>query len=188
MKDKTLNKIIYILIGIAIGLLIVFIAKNITDNNKKEDYEVIKYSDPVEYFSSVAEEKDESKLKKGFTNIVDFLFYGKEIKGKTFSELKDDAKYKVMKLALSIDSKIDDKFPGYKDKISEKYQNIKSKVVELYVNTTTKICTNNQELCISAKNDFEVLKNSFGITFDYLKKYGVKGLDKLKEWYEDFRD
>ena len=187
MKDKTLNKIIYILIGIAIGLLIVFISKNIIDN-KKEDNEVIEYSDPVEYFTAVSEEKDESKLKNGFVNIVDFLFYDKEIKGKTFSELKDDAKYKVMKLALSIDSKIDDKFPGYKNKISEKYQNIKYKVVELYANITNNICNNNQQLCLNAKNDFTHLKESFGITFDYLKKYGVKGLDKLKEWYEDFRD
>ncbi len=188
MKDKTLNKIIYILLGIAIGLLIVFIAKNITDNNKKEDYEVIEYSDPVEYFTAVSEEKDESKLKKGFTNIVDFLFYGKEIKGKTFSELKDDAKFKILKIALSIDNKIDEYFPGYKDKISEKYQNVKYKIVETYVNITTKICTNNQELCINAKNDFKYLKESFGITFDYLKKYSIKGLDKLREWYEDFRD
>lgn len=188
MKDKTLNKIIYILIGIAIGLLIVFISKNIIDNNKKDDSEVIEYSDPVEYFSSLEEEKDESKLKKGFTNIVDFLFYDKEIKGKTFSDLKDDAKLKIMKIAFSVDSKIDEYLPGYKDKVSEKYQNIKTKVVELYVNTTTKICTNNEQLCINAKKDFESLKESFGITFDYLKKYSVKGLDKLKEWYEDFRD
>ena len=187
MKDKTLNKIIYILIGIAIGLFLVFIFKNI-DNNKKNEEEYIEYSDPVEYFNSLEEEKDESKLKNGFTTIVDFLFYGKEIKGKTFKELKDDAKLKIMKIAFSIDSKIDSKFPGYKDKISDKYKNIKTKIVELYVNTTTKICSNNEQLCISAKNDFNSLKDSFGITFDYLKKYGIKGLDKLKEWYEDFRD
>ena len=188
MKENTLNKIIYILVGIAIGLLILFIVKNIMDNKKKDDSEVVEYSDPVEYFSEVENTKDENKLKKGFTNIVDFLFYGKEINGKTFNELKDDAKLKIIKIAFSIDSKIDEKIPAYKNKISEKYQNIKSKVVELYVNTTTKICTNNEQLCIDAKNDFASLKESFGITFDYLKKYGIKGLDKLKEWYEDFRD
>ena len=185
MNNKTLNKIIYILVGIAILLFIVFIFQKIT--NKYEDKEVIEYNDPVEYFNSLEEEKDESKLKKGFTNIIDFLFYDKEIKGKKFSELKDDAKYKVMKVALSIDKKIEEKFPSYKEKISDKYKNIKSKVVEKYIDTTNKICSNNQELCINAKNDFNSLKESFGLTFDYIKKYSSKGLDKVREWYENFR-
>ena len=186
MKNKTLNKIIYILFGIAIGLFLVFIFQKVTVKNEEKEF--VEYSDPVEYFTAVEKEQSESKLKKGFTNVIDFLFYGKEIKGKTFKELKDDAKYKIMKIALSLDKKIEDKFPGYKDKISEKYKNIKYKIVELYIDTTTKICKNNQNLCINAKNDFNALKDSFGLTFEYIKKYGIKGLDKLKEWYENYRD
>lgn len=193
MKKDKLNIVIYLLSGIAIGLLVAFIVVLLLNGDKKEDNnveetEMIEYSDPLEYFEDVQKTDNESKLKKGFTNIVDFLFYGKEIKGKTLSDLTDSAKLKIMKIALSLDSKIDEKFPGYKSKISDKYQEIKIKVVELYVDTTTKICTNHEQLCIDAKNDFNSLKDSFGLTFDYIKKYGIKGLDKLKEWYEDFRD
>ena len=146
MKEKKLNIIIFILIGIVIGLLTAFIIVTVTknDNNENKNNEIetetVEYDDPLEYFEDVEKSNDESKLKKGFTNVVDFLFYGKEIKGKTLSELTDDAKLKIMKIALSLDQKIDSKFPDYKDKVSEKYKEIKSKVVELYVNTTTKIC------------------------------------------------
>ena len=192
MKKDKLNLIIYLLSGIVIGLLIAFIVVLLLNGNKSsnnvEDTETIEYNDPLEYFEDVEKTNSESKLKKGFTNVVDFLFYGKEIKGKTLSDLTDSAKLKIMKISLSLDSKIDDKFPGYKSKISDKYKEIKAKVVELYVETTTKICTNHEQLCIDAKNDFNSLKDSFGLTFDYIKKYGIKGLDKLKEWYEDFRD
>ena len=193
MKKDKLSIIIYLLSGIVIGLLIAFIVVLLLNGNKKEDNnveetEMIEYNDPLEYFEDVEKTDNESKLKKGFTNVVDFLFYGKEIKGKTLSDLTDSAKLKIMKIALSLDSKIDDKFPGYKSKIADKYKEIKAKIVELYVETTTKICTNHEQLCIDAKNDFNSLKDSFGLTFDYIKKYGIKGLDKLKEWYEDFRD
>ena len=203
MKNNKLNVVIYILSGIAIGLLIAFIAvvimkkndsnsnnnnSNNNNNNNEVETESIEYEDPLEYFENVEKTNDENKLKKGFTNIIDFLFYGKEINGKTLSSLSDDAKLKIMKIALSLDQKIDNKYPGYKDKISDKYKEIKSKVVELYINTTTKICDNNEQLCIEAKNGFSSLKENFGLTFDYIKKYSNKGLDKLKEWYENFRD
>lgn len=196
MKNNKLNIAIYILSGIAIGLLIAFIVlvllknndNNTNNNNEEVETESIEYDDPLDYFENVEKSNDESKLKKGFTNVIDFLFYGKEIKGKTLSGLSDDAKLKIMKIALSLDQKIDNLFPDYKSKISDKYKEIKSKVVELYVNTTTKICNNNEQLCIDAKNGFNSMKESFGLTFDYIKKYGIKGLDKLKEWYEDFRD
>lgn len=195
MKDKKINIILYVLLGIVIGLLVAFavvllIKGNDNNSGKKDEVETksIEYNDPVEYFESLEKSNDESKLKKGFTSIVDFLFYGKEINGKSLNELTDDAKLKIMKIALSLDSKIDDKFPGYKSKISDKYKEIKSKVVELYVDTTTKICDKHEQLCIDAKNDFNSLKESFGLTFDYIKKYGIKGIDKLREWYEDLRD
>ena len=194
-NNKKINIIVYLLAGIAIGLLIAFIAvvllKNNNNNNsenKEYETESIEYDDPLEYFENVDKSNDESKIKKGFINVVDFLFYGKEIKGKTLSGLTDDAKLKIMKIALSLDQKIESKFPDYKEKLSDKYKEIKSKVVEAYINTTTKICDNHEQLCIDAKNDFNSLKESFGLTFDYIKKYSNKGLDKLKEWYENFRD
>lgn len=196
MKNNKLNIIIYILSGIVIGLLVAFLVVLVINNNKDSnneknnevETESVDYNDPLEYFEDTEKSNDESKLKKGFTNVVDFLFYGKEIKGKTLNDLTDDAKLKIMKIALSLDSKIDSKFPNYKEKLSDKYQSIKSKVVETYINTISKICDKNEQLCIDAKSDFKSLKETFGLTFDYIKKYGIKGIDKLKEWYEDFRD
>ena len=197
MKNDKLNLVIFLLSGIAIGLLIAFIFVLIFKGNDKE-YETVydnkpetvtEFNEPVEdYFSKVASSNDENKLKEGFTSIVDFLFYGKEINGITFNQLKDDSKTKILKFALSIDQKIEEKFLNNKDKLSSKYQNIKAKVVESYLDITDRICVNNEQLCIDFKKDFESLKENFGITYDYLKEYGIKGIDKIKEWYESFRE
>ena len=197
MKNDKLNMIVYFLAGVVITLLVITIVLLVLKSNEKK-YETV-YSDdkpqdveikqPVEDdFEEVEKSNDESKLKKGFTSVVDFLFYGEEINGITFNQLKEDSKTKVLKLALSIDQKIDDRFPNYKEKLSSKYQNVKSKIVESYINITTKICENNEQLCIDFKNDLSIMKEKFGITFDYLKEYGIKGIDKVKEWYENFRD
>ena len=39
---------------------------------------------------------------------------------------------KILEIAMNIDSKIENKFPEYKEDISSSYQNIKSKIVEKY--------------------------------------------------------
>ncbi len=207
MKKDKLTIIIFILVGIIIGLLVALTVvlimkkddnsvKNNEDSNyvenksdKDSNYVVIDTEEEIlKNFNEINKEKDESKIKKGFTDIVDFIFYGKEIKGKTFSELKDNTKVKLLDVALSIDKKIDDYFPNYKENLKEKYQNIKIKVVETYINTVNKICDNNPNFCDNFKSDFNNMKEKFGITFDYIKKYGSIGLDKIKDWYQDLKD
>jgi len=194
MKKDKLTITIYILVGIIIGLLLFFgiyliINKgNDSPKNDEEYTEIVTEEALVESFNEIDNTKDENKIKKGFTDIVDFLFYGKEIKGKTFDELKDDTKVKLFNVALSIDKKIDDYFPNYKDNLKEKYQNVKSKVVETYLNTVNKICDSNPNFCDNFKSDFSNMKEKFGITFEYLKKYTNIGLDKIKEWYQDFKN
>lgn len=198
--EKKNNTILYISIGIIIGLLVAVLIvlltgdkSNSKDNNKEnnEEEQVRIETDPVEYFTNVSKSNDENTLKDGFVKIVDFLFYDEEINGVTFSELKDEAKLKIYSIALKIDSKIDEYFPGYKETIStgtkKIYNNVKAKVVEGYIFITDKICSNNESLCKHAKEDFESLKESFGITWDYLKEIGQNAKDKLKNWYEDFR-
>lgn len=131
-------------------------------------------------------------LKKGFVTIVDFIFYDGTIKGKTFKELSSSAKLKVLEIALSIDKKIEKYFPNYKEEISGKskdvYSNLKTKVVELYLDTTTKICEDNLDACESAKEGLEDLRTSFSITWDYIKKYSKEGKNKLRDWYEVWRE
>ena len=133
-------------------------------------------------------EHDISKeIKQKFVTAIDFLFYDKAIGGKTFKELTNITKLKILKLTLEIDSKIDSVFPGYKDSINTSYQNIKNKIITLYLDTTTDICNNEQELCNNAKSGFQDLKANFGITWELIKDLSGTGLSKLKDWYEIWR-
>jgi hypothetical protein len=167
--------------------------KPISGNNNQE----IKYSDTdiINYFEDLknkltnyTSEHDISKeIKEKFVIGIDFLFYDKAIGGKTFKELTNTAKIKVLEIAMYIDSKIDTVFPGYKDSINQSYQNIKSKIITLYLDTTTTICNNDPNLCKTAKEGFQNLKENFGITWDLIKDLAGTGLTKLKDWYEIWR-
>ena len=131
-------------------------------------------------------------IKSGFVTIVDFLFYGEKIKGKTFSELSNDAKIKVLQLAFSIDSKIEEYFPGYKESISSTgkniYTNIKTELVESYLDITTRICEEDTTLCDKTKKGFGEIKETFSLTWDFIKDISGVGLSKLKSWYEIWRE
>ena len=127
------------------------------------------------------------KIKSKFVKCVDFLFYDEEINGKTFKELTNATKLKILEIAMIIDSKIESKFPGYKESINTSYQNIKTKIIEKYLETTTNICNNDPDLCITAKEGFNDLKENFGITWEVIKELAKNGVTKLKDWYEIWR-
>lgn len=207
MKNINLNSIIYLLVGLIIGTVVAFsivlLINNKNSNKMQSDdkgnntviisEDEIKDGEEIDaYFERLSTSNDQNVIKKGFVKIVDFLFYDQPIKGKTFSELKDSAKLKIIKAALYLDSKIDKYFPGYKEKITTTTKNIytkvKSKAVELYYKVTTRICSNNEKLCISARENFQKIKSALSITWEYLKDLGGDGLDELKKWYESFRE
>lgn len=162
---------------------------NIT-NEKKEnrnaDSEIISYMKETESYFGNASLKEEVKTR--FITIVDFLFYNGSIKGYTLKDLSSKAKLQVLKIALSIDNKIENYLPGYKETITSTtgriYTGIKSKIIEAYLNTTTKICNYDQSLCDSAKQDFQDMKKAFSITWNVIKDLISSGTDHLKEWYE----
>lgn len=160
-----------------------------TEENYSEDDVVNYFSDLDNNLTTYSDNNEtlKSKIKTNFVKCIDFIFYGKEIGGKTFAELSNTAKIKILKIAFSIDSKIDSKIPGYKDTISSSYQNIKTKLVEKYLETTTKICESDQELCKNAKAGFQDLKTNFGITWDIIKSIAGKCSTNLKNWYEIWR-
>ena len=130
-------------------------------------------------------------LKEGFVLVVDFIFYDGTIKGRTFDSLSNSAKIKVLQLAFSIDKKIDEYFPGYKEEVSSVstrvYTNLKLNLTKLYLDITTSICENEYELCESARDGFSDLKSSFSLTWDFIVSSASEGIDKLKEWYEIWR-
>ena len=161
-----------------------------SNSNNSNDSSVITYFENLDNQLTTYNNNDETlgkTIKSNFVNAIDFIFYGKEINGKTFGELTNSAKIKVLSLALSIDSKIEEKFPNYKDSISSTYQNIKTKIIEKYLETTTNICNNDEDLCITAKEGFTDLKTNFGITWDIIKELASNGITKLRDWYEIWR-
>lgn len=195
---------VFIIFVIAFFLVMLYFSNNNGENkldNDKLDYnnnfneniinDSENFENPVSYFERVNNSVNKDNIKESFISIIDFIFYDGSINGYTFADLSDSAKLKIMKLAFSIDHKIDEYFPSYKETISEGtkkiYNNVKLYLVELYLNTTTQICNTNIELCQQAKEDFQFMKESFGITWDFLKSIAGGGIDKLKEWYEIFR-
>lgn len=170
-------------------------SKNTTSNSgannsssqvtKSADEEVLSY---VNTLQTNANNGITDTLKSGFITIVDFLFYDGTIAGHTFSELTTSAKLEVLKAALWVDDKIDSVFPGYKETIgngaNKVYTSVKSMIVSTYLDITTSICSSHSDLCASAKEDFQSLKQSFGFTWDMIKDLASSGLDKLKNWYE----
>lgn len=202
--EKKNNTILYILMSIIIVLLVALLVvilttgksdnngnNNLKDNNEELSNQTNLNNTILDHFTKISESEEENTLKKGFIEIVDFLFYDEKINGVTFKEIKDEVKLKLFVVALKIDSKIEDYFPGYKKTIStgtkKIYDSIKTEVVEAYINITDKICSNNEELCKNAKKDFEKMKDIFGTGWDYLKDIGKTAKDKLENWYEDFR-
>lgn len=130
------------------------------------------------------------KVKEKFIQIVDFIFYGTEINGRTFESLSTSAKGKVVYYALLIDAKIDSKWPSYKETISDKYKDIKAKLLAKYLDLTTRACNSDQHACEAFKKDFNLLKSSLKLTWDVIKKAFSYAYDKtstkLIEWYEVF--
>ena len=163
-------------------------SNNETESNSEQ--KVIKYFEDLNNEITTYNNNDETlgkTIKSKFVKCVDFLFYDEEINGKTFKELTNATKLKILEIAMIIDSKIESKFPGYKESINTSYQNIKTKIIEKYLETTTNICNNDPDLCITAKEGFNDLKENFGITWDVIKELAKNGVTKLKDWYEIWR-
>jgi len=175
--------------------------KNETSNKKdnKVENKPVKYTeeDVISYFSNREKEiknnqEDKTlreKVKETFVSIVDFIFYDKEIKGYTFDELTTKTKLKIIEIALSIDNKIDKYFPDYKETIKDKYIDIKGKLAVKYLEFTEKLCDSvGSDVCSQAKEDFNTMKESFGFTWELIKELAKSGSDKVKEFYESWKD
>ena len=163
---------------------------NIEDNNNITEDDVINYvtllEKEVESESNL--EKFKTKFKDGFITIIDFIFYDTEIKGYKFSDLTNSAKIKIIDSALKIDNKIEEYIPNYKESISSTYNKAKDKLVMLYLDTTISVCSNNKNECDKAKEMFASLKDKISIGFGYIKEIAINGKNKIKDYYEIFRN
>ena len=189
MRKNLYLQILLVLLLIVLTVLTTLVIVYITNDNEEKKksglLDQIINVDPEEYFTDIADNASGSKLKQGFVKVIDFIFYKEKINNKTFDELKDDAKLNIIKLAFKIDNKVDSIFPGYKDTIkntaSKLYNNVKERLVKLYITITNKICTSKPSICEHAKEDFEDMKESFGIDFNLLKDIYNNGKESLSD-------
>jgi len=170
---------------------------NNTPNNNKININQESNADihVLSYFNELKKDFDSSEikssLKSGYVTVVDFFFYGGEIKGYTFSELSTSAKLKVLEIGLYFDSKIEKYFPGYKESISSTtnkiYTSIKEEIVSTYLDLAVIICNEDAELCESATEQFSKIKDTFSLSWSLIKEIAGDGLLNLKNWYEIWR-
>lgn len=153
----------------------------------------------------------QDKLKGIFITIVDFIFYDGEIKGITFKELGDEAKQKVLQTVAAIDTKIENKFPSYKETISAKTKDAFHKMSDMIHKgakniqefSKEKLGEENYNSLINAKNELvfytknalHTLGNVASGIWD--KSEGIRdkvsdtlkdGKDKVQNWYENLKN
>lgn len=177
----------------------------IKENNIiKEDVVMNNEEEVVTYFKSIEQEVDNTtkleslsksasqKLKNTFITIADFLFYDGKIGNVTFNELSEETKVKVLEIAGRIDSKIENKLPGYKETIKttsgKVYNTVSDKIksgissINEYMKTHMEENTYN-----SLQEGASDMKESFGKAADSVIEAGKNVKDKIKDWYENFR-
>lgn len=146
-------------------------------------------------------EDDKLTLTNTFITLTDFIFYNGTIKGKTFNELTTSAKESVITLYEKIDSKIEEKFPGYKEQIKETstktYNNIKDKLTTLKDDLLTSY---RQEIGEDNFNDqqelfdesISTMKDSFSPVIDTIveksKEIYEEATTKADSWYQEWKE
>ena len=180
-----------------------------TNNTNTNNSNAITYSDKdTEVINSLNEtltkvksnvsDNDFLDSAKGvFISVVDFLFYDGSINGVTFDELSDSGKQKVLEIASSIDSTIENKFPGYKDAISDKASNAFNKASEIIKKGANdlndfareKLGEDNYQSIIDAKDELIVYtKNAINFIGDVSSSLWNSAKDKLNNWYQNFKN
>ena len=160
-----------------------------TFNSLEEDIDNILNSE------SISNAKD--KAKGVFVTIVDFLFYDSEINGITFDELTDSGKQKILAIAYRIDTKIENKFPDYKETIAETAKDAFNKASELIKKgannlkdfSKEKLGEENYNAIVEAKDELvEYSKEAIDIIGDVGSDLLASGKEYIKNWYENFRN
>ena len=180
-----------------------------TNNTNTNNSNTITYSDKdTEVINSLNEtltkvksnvsDNDFLDSAKGvFIIVVDFLFYDGSISGVTFDELTDSGKRKVLEIASSIDSTIENKFPGYKETISDKASNAFNKASEIIKKGANdlndfareKLGEDNYQSIIDAKDELVYYtKNAINFIGDVSSSLWNSAKDKLNNWYQNFKN
>lgn len=164
-------------------------SSNLEQENQEEtlDTEEFDYFDQAkkeikELIESEQVEQAKEKGKEYFITGVDFIFYDKEMNGVTFDDLTEEGKKVTLENLETIDGWIMEIAPDYKDKIGEKYQVVKDFVSTTYYDVLESIKESLGEENYSAVQEKkDEIKDSITSTKD-------KALEKVSEWYQNFKN
>lgn len=167
-------------------------------NTDNSDEAIIKQFESVEEdIKSVdntnIDESLEKKLKKNFIILTDFIFYDGKINGKTFNELSDEAKAKILLIYERIDNKIETLFPNYKEEIrksaNKAYNNIKEGIAKLKEKYIEKVGDEAYENTMKIyEEDKERLKEAYMPIIEKARERTFELKDKAESWYKKFKE
>lgn len=174
---------------------------NVEESLSKDDIIVNYFNEATDDINNLlsSENVDNAKIKckEYFITFVDFIFYDGKIKNITFSELKDETKMTIIKIVEKVDTLIMKKFPNYKETISETSKSLYDKASDLLHSGKEHV-----EDYIISKVGEDKYQESLEIigeirekdkeTWNNIKDFGNEvyetGKDKVKTWYEDFKN
>ena len=165
-------------------------------NLTEKDRQVLDYLNDVNDKADNLNTTEKSKAKGIFIGIVDFLFYDGKINDVSFDELSDEGKKEVLKVSSNIDTKLDSKFPNYKDTISSKTKLafnrasdvIKKGSVKLSDFSREKLGKDNYNEIIRSRDELVIYtKDAVNIIGKTTGKITTSLKEKIKSWYEDIK-
>jgi len=145
----------------------------ITDRDK----EVLNYFNDT--LKSIETEKVKEKAINYFIIVTDFIFFDSEINGIKFDDLKDETKEAILNTYFNIDSKIENKFPNYKETINAKYDVAKNYLKEKYNSISSSVKNSIKEQIGEEKY------NEYGESLDEIKETASDIVDTTKDVYGD---
>ena len=170
------------------------VEEDIISNEDNSDEIIIKYFEDETQETEEILDSDSDNIKEKVSEkviiLVDFLFYGGEIKGVTFDELSTETKEKLLGILSAIDTKIESKIPNYKDTISDKTSSAlnwlkgkaKNGIVKIDEYLNSKL-DNYDKIKEEASEVIDNTKDNFSEVKDILDK----GFSKVKDKYESWR-
>ena len=174
----------------------------INNSEVSTDDDLVNYLDDVSEY--VDKSNDEKTLKNTFITLTDFIFYDGEIKGKKFSDLTDSVKTKVIDIYEKVDSKIEEKYPNYKESIKNTsvkvYNNAKEKANELKNFILNKYKDSvGEDKYNNTMDIYEEDKQGVKDVYDTYKPYIEeakektnsaisKAKDKVSSWYKNYKE
>lgn len=131
-------------------------------------------------------QKDNNKIKQNFLLITDFIFYNKEINGKTFKDIKENEKERILSSWNQLNKTITEKHPKLIEEIKKvtknnynnlknNYQNLKDKLINKYNNKIS------EETKQKTKEKINNIKENVKTKEEETRK-------KISSWYEKYKE